>query len=45
MRRIIPSVIGVALLAGTAAYAHHSYGATYDTSKEIKVQGKLERVD
>ena len=41
MRRIILSVIGVALLAGTAAYAHHSYGATYDTSKEIKLQGKL----
>jgi hypothetical protein len=31
----------VALLAGTAAYAHHSYGATYDVSKEIKLEGKL----
>jgi hypothetical protein len=30
-----------ALLGGTAAYAHHSYAATYDTSKEVKLQGKL----
>jgi hypothetical protein len=28
-------------LAGTAAYAHHSYGATYDVSKEIKLTGRL----
>jgi len=41
MRRIVLLVVTAALLAGTAAYAHHSYGATYDTSKEIKLQGKL----
>jgi hypothetical protein len=41
MRKVILSMIAVALLAGTAAYAHHSYGATYDTNKEIKLQGKL----
>jgi hypothetical protein len=41
MRRIVLFLITAALLAGTAAYAHHSYGATYDTSKEIKLQGKL----
>jgi len=41
MRRIVILVIAVAVLAGTAAYAHHSYGATYDTTKEIKLQGKL----
>ena len=29
------------LLVGVAAYAHHSYAATYDTSKEIKLAGKL----
>jgi len=29
------------LVAGVAAYAHHSYAATYDTSKEVKVAGKL----
>ena len=27
--------------AGTAAFAHHSYGATYDTSKEVKLEGKI----
>ena len=27
--------------AGTLAFAHHSYSATYDTSKEIKLEGKL----
>ena len=29
------------LVAGTAAYAHHSYSATYDVNKEIKLEGKL----
>jgi hypothetical protein len=39
-RRLL--LIGVALLtAGTAAYAHHSYGATYDTSREVKLEGKI----
>ena len=41
MRRIIFLAIAAALLAGTAAYAHHSYGATYDVSKQIKLEGKL----
>ena len=41
MRKIILLVIAAALLAGTAAYAHHSYGATYDVSKQIKLEGKL----
>jgi hypothetical protein len=41
MRRITLLVVAAALLATTAAYAHHSYGATYDVSKEIKLQGKL----
>jgi Family of unknown function (DUF6152) len=35
-------VLGVTMmLAGTATYAHHSYGATYDTSREIKLDGKI----
>ena len=34
-------VIGVALIAGSAAYAHHSYAATYDVTKEVKLEGKL----
>jgi hypothetical protein len=41
MRKVMFFVIAGAILAGTAAYAHHSYGATYDTSKEIKLEGKL----
>jgi Family of unknown function (DUF6152) len=41
MRRIIVLAIAALMLAGTAAYAHHSYGATYDTSKEVKLEGKL----
>src|SRR5262249_55291534 len=34
-------IITVTLFAATAAFAHHSYGATYDTTKEVKLQGKL----
>ena len=41
MRRPLFLVMAAMLAAGTAAYAHHSYGATYDTSKEIKLEGKL----
>jgi len=41
MRRVILLAIAAALVAGTAAYAHHSYGATYDVTKEVKLQGKL----
>jgi hypothetical protein len=29
------------LLCGTAAYAHHSFGATYNSKAEIKIEGKL----
>jgi len=41
MRKTLLLIIAVALLAATAAYAHHSYGATYDTSKEVQLKGKL----
>ena len=41
MRRIIPLFIAAVLITGTAVYAHHSYGATYDVSKEVKLEGKL----
>jgi hypothetical protein len=41
MRRTLFFIVAATLLAGTAAYAHHSYGATYDTGKEMQVQGKL----
>ena len=29
------------LVVGTAAYAHHSYAATYDVTREVKLDGKL----
>jgi len=41
MRKVILLAIATAMLVATAAYAHHSYGATYDTSKEVRLQGKL----
>jgi hypothetical protein len=41
MRRVLLSVVAGVLLAASAAFAHHSYAATYDTSKEIKLEGKL----
>jgi hypothetical protein len=34
---LLPVMLAVAL----AAYAHHSVGATYDQTKEVKVDGKL----
>jgi len=40
MRRIVVCAIAIMLLA-VAAQAHHSYAATYDTSKEVKLNGKL----
>jgi len=40
MRRITLLIIAVASLAGTAAYAHHSYAATYDNGTEVKLEGK-----
>src|SRR5438046_7711280 len=41
MRRMFLLVIAAALLFATAAYAHHSYGATYDVTREVKLEGKL----
>ena len=41
MRRVLFLVVALAFVAGSAAYAHHSYAATYDTTKEIKLEGKL----
>ena len=41
IRRTLLLAIAGALLAGTTAYAHHSFGATYNSKQEIKVEGKL----
>jgi hypothetical protein len=36
--------VAAALAIGTTASAHHSFGATYEISKEIKLEGKLVQV-
>jgi hypothetical protein len=41
MRRVFLFVVAAALSGASVAYAHHSYAATYDTSQEIKLEGKL----
>ena len=40
MRKVILLLCGF-LVAASAAWAHHSYGATYNSKKEIKLEGKL----
>ena len=40
MRHVI-LLLGAIFIAGTVASAHHSYGATYETKKEVKLEGKL----
>ena len=40
MRKVLFLFVAAAIMAG-AAYAHHSYGATYDVKKEVKLEGKL----
>jgi hypothetical protein len=41
MRKILICASAAILLFSVAAYAHHSYAATYDVGKEVKLQGKL----
>ena len=41
MRKIIFLLCGVPGRWQRCAWAHHSYGATYDSKKEIKLEGKL----
>jgi hypothetical protein len=41
MRRAFLSVVASMMALSVVAYAHHSYAATYDTSKEVKLAGKL----
>jgi Family of unknown function (DUF6152) len=41
MRKIFLCALAAILLTGVVAYAHHSYAATYDVGKEVKLQGKL----
>ena len=41
MRRLLLFVVAAMLLTAAAGYAHHSYAATYDVGKEVKLEGKL----
>lgn len=41
MPRMFFLVVAAAIVAGSAADAHHSYGATYDLGKQITLEGKL----
>jgi hypothetical protein len=40
MRRTLFGFIATTLIAGTL-YAHHSFTATYDTSKTVTIEGKV----
>jgi len=40
MRKLLAAA-AVVLAASATAYAHHSYAATYDVTREIKLEGKL----
>jgi hypothetical protein len=44
MRSVLLVLGFAAALAGVTASAHHSFGATYDTNKEIKLEGKLVQI-
>ena len=46
MRRMICAVLvsGLILAAGIPVWAHHSFAAAYDTTKEITVQGTIVQV-
>ena len=39
--RLLAFAFAAAWAAGITAYAHHSFGATYDTNKQVKLSGKL----
>ncbi len=39
--RMFIVLVGLALVTGTAAYAHHSFGATYNGNEEITIEGRL----
>ena len=41
MRRVFLFVIAAMMLTAAVGYAHHSYAATYDVGKEVKLDGKL----
>ena len=40
MRKVLFLFVAAAIVAGSA-FAHHSFGATYEVSKQIKLDGKI----
>ncbi len=41
MKKSILFILSGVFLAATAAYAHHSLGATYESEKEFTIDGKI----
>ena len=41
MRSLFSVVVLVAVVAGSTASAHHSFGATYEVGKQVKLEGKI----
>jgi DNA/RNA endonuclease YhcR with UshA esterase domain len=41
MRRVLLFAAAVSCAAVTAVYAHHSYAATYDVTRDVKLEGRL----
>jgi hypothetical protein len=41
MKKKLTLLTASAFLFAVAAYAHHSLGATYDNSKDVKLEGKI----
>ena len=39
--RLLAFALAATWAAGITAYAHHSFGATYDVNKQVKLSGKL----
>ena len=39
--RMILVILAVAMLSCVAAYAHHSFAATYDQNKTVTIEGKV----
>jgi len=41
MRRLLLFAAAVSVAVSSTALAHHSYAATYDVTREVKLEGKL----
>ena len=43
--RVLLAIVSMASLSVTAAYAHHSYAATYNSSETLRLEGELMRFE